>query len=501
MLVSILLIGTIYAVEVSYCCEKTKTGVWCDNEPEDNCDDDYRKAPTSCEATSYCKLGCCYDGIEGTCMENTPQKVCENSNGVWEDEAQCDIPQCSLGCCLIGDQAAFVTQTRCKRLSSLYGLETNFRTDLNNEVQCILSATSGVKGACVFEKEYEKTCLFLTQKECNDMRLASEESNVEFHEGYLCSADALGTNCARPKEKGDKVKTTCVEGRDEVYFIDTCGNLANVYDDSKVFDAIYWAYIAGTKGGVEVDCGSAGSSNANSETCGNCDYYLGSTCKKAELGNSPTYGDYICEDLGCYEGNKKIADHGETWCAEAGGVSEIIIDNKGEIKVKGEDLPGGRYFRLVCYNGEVTVEPCADYRQEVCIQSEINGFKTAACRVNMWQDCYSQDDEDDCENTERRDCKWIGGDYIECVPRHAPGFDFWETDGGDAESLCSMATVTCEVKYEKKLGDDWKVKGDETCLDDDENIIPSWESDRNDMCIALGDCGSSVNYIGTQGYN
>jgi len=43
----------------------------------------------------------------------------------------------------------------------------------------------------------------------------------------------------------------------------------------------------------------------------------------------------------------------------------------------------------------VSVEACADYRQEVCLQSDIDGFKTAACRVNMWQDCSAQEEEKD----------------------------------------------------------------------------------------------------------
>jgi len=217
--------GIISAVETSYCCEKTTDGAWCQNAPSSDCNSAFRKTPTSCESTSYCRLGCCYDSQEGTCMENTPQKVCEEGNGIWQSDAECDIPQCTLGCCLIGDQASFVTQTRCKKLASLYGLEINFRTDLGDEVSCIASATSDAKGACVFEKEYARTCIFTTKKECTQM---TGNGTTEFHEGYLCSADSLGTVC------GPTEKTTCVEGREEVFFVDSCGNLANIYDASKI---------------------------------------------------------------------------------------------------------------------------------------------------------------------------------------------------------------------------------------------------------------------------
>jgi len=513
ILFGILLINfTLVSAQVSYCCEKIKDGgPWCMNAPENECDDSYRSVPTSCEATSYCRLGTCIDTQEGTCMENTPQVTCNvEDGGFWEEGNADELPQCQLGCCLIGDQAAFVTQTRCKTLSSLYGLETNYRTDIQSEMQCIASASPGVKGACVFEREYQKTCKLLTKQECQEMEISSGYSNVKFHEGYLCSAVELATNC------GPRGGTTCVEGKDEVYFLDTCGNLANVYDSNKINDATYWTYIAGV-GGVTI-C------NPASTTCGNCDYFSGTTCKEV-------LGKHVCEDLSCeYEG--KDYQHGETWCAKAKGIKD--------------NLPGSRYFRMVCYNGEVSVEPCADYRQEVCIQSEVNTFRTAACRVNMWQDCYAQDNAKDCTNEDKRDCKVIEGFSIltdengvslfldedgetadnSCVPLHNPGFDFWE-EGGDAESLCSLGTTMCIIDYEagifKTLGgkrgkivpneecvDACKDRGGEKddcedectakCVDEDGNLLDSWEEEMNEMCVSLGDCGSSLNYIGKEGY-
>ena len=480
-ILAIFLIGIVYA-DVSYCCEKTINGAWCQNAPIENCDNAFRKVPTSCEATSYCKLGTCVDSQEGTCMENSPQANCQEEGGVWDERDIDELPQCSLGCCLIGDQAAFVTQTRCKRLSSLYGLETNFRTDIQNEVQCILSATSDVKGACVFEKEYEKTCLFLSKKDCLDMQ--SGDSEVEFHEDYLCSAETLATNC------GPTEQTKCVEGEDEVYFIDTCGNLANIYDASKINDKSYWSRVIGK----DESCGANDpDGNANSATCGNCDYYLGSTCKiKRAQDAKPRYGDNICRDLNCeYEG--EIYKHGETWCADAKGT-----DN---------NLPGSRYFRLVCYNGEVSVEPCADYRQEVCIQSDIDGFKTAACRVNQWQDCYAQTSKLNCENKDKRNCEWIATSWKPrkgdnpgiiknqgaCVPMSAPGFDFWQA--GDTESLCSLGTTKCIVVFESGILSGKKCKKNCECLKD------SWKQDMKEICSSIGDCGSSTNYIGAKGYH
>ncbi len=471
----IFLICFISAQDVSYCCEKTNYNAWCQNEAEIKCDASFRKVPASCEATSYCKLGTCIDNTEGTCMENIPQRRCEDPNGdgsksdggVWFDKKSDELPQCNLGCCLIGDQAAFVTQTRCKRLSSLYGLETNFRTDIKNEMTCIASATSETRGACVFEKDYETTCLMLTQKECAQMIGKTENSsNIKFHKDYLCSDENLGTNC------GPSKKTTCVEGKDEVYFVDTCGNIANIYDSSKVNDKEYWSKIKSKSG----SCGF-GSSNADSSSCGSCDYYLGSTCKKysSSKDKKPNYGDSICRDLSCkYE--SKTYKHGETWCADSKGSKD--------------NLPGSRYFRLVCYNSEVTVEPCADFRQETCIQSDISGFKTAACRVNQWQDCYAQTNQANCENKDRRDCSWVKD---KCVPANAPGFDFWQA--GDAEQICSLGNRECVVVFEKKLS------GSKKCVKNCECLTEAWKTEMNKICTSLGDCGSKTNFIGIKGYH
>ena len=342
--VLVFMLGTVNTQESSYCCEKTIDGAFCQSASLSQCDSSFRSVQTSCEATAYCKLGTCVNSQEGLCFDNTPQSVCEKEEGVWYDQSSDELPQCQLGCCLAGDQAAYVTQTRCKTISSLYGLETNFRGDIQNEFECIASATSDVKGACVFEREYEKTCQLLTKRECQAMQASVD---TEFHEGYLCSADALATNC------GPRGGTSCSE--DKVYFLDTCGNLANIYDNSKKNNPDYWTYIKG----AEESCGYD-QSNAGSRDCGNCDYYAGSVCKanRDTKGNAALYGDYVCADLSCdYKGETK--EHGEVWCGT--NTKKGLIFN----------LPGSEYFRLLCYNGDVTVEPCDPWRATVCVQSEV----------------------------------------------------------------------------------------------------------------------------------
>jgi len=510
--------------EVSYCCEKTEAGAWCQTSPPASCaGSPFKTAPTSCAATSYCRLGTCVNSQEGTCLENTPQKVCQDNSGVWVEGKPEDIPQCQLGCCILGDQAAFVTQTRCKSLSGLYGLETNFRADIQSEAVCIASANPQEKGACVLDDGFSRNCRLLTRADCQQTETTSGGNmTIEFHAGLLCSAESLATNCGIPKNP----RTTCVEDKDEVYFLDTCGNLANIYDSSKAEDTEYWTAIK-TK---TESCGPD-SSNANSASCGNCDYLSGSTCKEYKRGNSqtpthPKNGEFVCADLNCkYKGN--TYQHGETWCANSSGTNK--------------NSPGSEYFKLVCYNGEVTVEQCDSFRQTICIQDDTqltDGgiFRNANCRANLWQECILQENKEDCENIDK-DCKWLEGQSIlkddegkmltldeegnlvqgggeksaACVPKYSPGFDFWN-NGSEAEELCAVASQNCIVKFQKSLLGDWKCKENCECIgikEGDKSAkgtiaataqVTGWIDERNQMCLALGDCGKSVNYIGKIGY-
>jgi len=460
-------------------------------------------------------------------MENTPQKVCNDAEGTWLDDAECNVPQCSLGCCVIGTQASFVTLTRCKRLSGLFGLETNFRTDIGNEASCIAVAASQDEGACVYESEFDRTCRYTTRGDClNAKTEEGQTSGTEFFEGYLCSAEELATNC------GPSQKTTCIEGKDEVYFVDTCGNPANIYDAKKLKDKSYWK----TKIDKSDSCGyNNKNGNAGNRGCGNCDYFGGSICSKG----SASYGNYVCKDLNCYDTeNGNDYKNGESWCEYDGKVGE------------GLDAVGSRHFRHICINGEEMIEPCDDYRNKVCLQDDIEfrgqTFTEAACRVNRWRDCMAQTDEEDCLNTDKRDCYWLGGAAFTglsitptttsssstsssgttfsggstggfgggitaqatapitgyaskdkdsssgvvfgggaCLPNVPPGLKFW--DEGDASNVCALGNSKCVVEYEKGVFTGKKITDNEECLD------PPYAEKMNEVCVSLGDCGAYVN--------
>lgn len=559
----IISLGLASAAEASYCCEKTLNGAWCQNDAQANCDPAFKSAPTACDSTSYCKRGCCFDSHEGLCMENTAQRVCEDAKGTWADDEKCDIIQCQLGCCVLADQGAFVTLTRCKQLSGFYGLETDFRKNINDELTCIATAGGEEKGACVKTDPATggKTCKFTTRSECKEgyaeiiVNVTNEttgeakaaEAGTGFYADILCSAEELGTEC------GPSQKTILLEGKDEVYFQDTCGNQANIYDAERYDDREYWKKVF-----RKSESCNYGSSNAGSTSCGNCDYFLGSIGRKATgiLGR-PAYGDYICIDLSCKSQGKR---HGESWC--------VSDSPSGD----GKDTAGSRHFKEVCLNGDVLTEPCADYRGEICIEGTFNGFSEAACRANRWQDCLQQEEKADCENTGIRDCLWKTGYYYSektlqieksigdeeakkleieqtpegvCLPNYPPGLNFWgasdatssssttgagtgnfssktpafgtgyvnptKTAGGtSASGACAVGNAKIAFKWEKvtrlwpRNDEAWECAND-ACKKFDKdpanaNITSSeaktWAKEMNEFCYRLGDCGGYINWLG-----
>ena len=174
--------------------------------------------------------------------------------------------------------------------------------------------------------------------------------------------------------------------------------------------------------------------------------------------------------------------------------------------------------------GEEIVEPCADYRQETCVQDDIDGFSQAGCVVNRWQDCILQNSSRDCLNEDQRDCQWtpilidkvekkdfikqslgsvnsllggIIGNKIEeneekdtnwrCTPKIAPGLQFWDSS---STSQCNLASQSCLVKYEKGLLSSKKCVENCECLDEKTAF------QFNLMCTNYGDCGADKNYIG-----
>ena len=492
------------------CCEKTLlSGLPCQDVPKEQCNLSARYVSTSCSATTYCRPGTCFDSGQGTCLDNTPQLNC-GPGGIWKTNPG---PECALGCCILGDQAAFVTLTRCKKLSADLGLETNYKTDVRSEATCIASVLGQEKGACVFESDFQNTCRITTRAACAG-GISENLTKGTFFTGKLCTATAafnalnISVNCGRQNKK------VCVTGKEEVYFVDTCGNIANIYDAAKVNDQVgYWEDIL-DKG----ESCNPNSANANSASCGNCNYLEGSICRTDSKGTAK------CTDLNCYDtSNGNDYKHGESWCV----YNDAGLSNTN-------NAVGSRFYKHICINGEEVLEQCDDFRQQVCIGDSINylnvTFSQAACRANRWQDCKSQGSQSTCENSDARDCTWLPeitaktgsepktltskGSEAKlktvspgvCVPTVSPGLRFWE--GSEAGSVCGQGSITFQSKYEKSLS------GDKTWTDIrvDKNGNPSavWLGRVSTECHSLGDCvgsltpsgigsvsGSKINWLGT----
>ncbi len=498
--------------EGTLACIKSKDGKYCQEYPASECADKCEEAciPARKDSLSQCRLGTCYDNIEGTCQANSPEVTCEEGNGEWLDDPLGNQAQCKKGCCVLGDQALFSTQQQCSRQGQLYGIEGDFRAEVDTELECVLLSKTQEEGACVFEQEFENTCKFTTKANCLQI-------NGDFRSGVLCSNPELKTNCKPQATAG------CVANKDEIYWFDSCGNRENIYDENKVR-----SYNNGRTLTNNQSCsiGTASNPLANQNTCGNCNYLLGSSCglkTDTEKLNDATK-DVVCRDLRCVDEDGERRENGESWCAYQGsiGVDEEIKKTKkdGSIEYdfqRATDTPGSRHFRQVCIDGEIRTEPCADYRNEICVQADtkIEGssreFSSAACRINRWQQCieYNIDLQSktnpDGKTIEERnelcgknpDCFLKSVDVDEgfafdlCAPKYPEGFNLKTVETGSAaQKLCGLASQTCTVIYVADMG------GDFECVANCECESKAFAEQLNDLCMSLGDCGTKVNYVG-----
>jgi len=465
-------------------CLENVNGTICQEYPSNTCDENCVEPclPGPREDFEICKLGTCLDPEQGTCSANTPKAVCENSGGEWSEQPP---GQCNLGRCIIGDgtQTQYTTEITCNVISQGTGVETEWQS-VANEIECLLLAGQQDVGACVFETDFENNCQFTTQAACSEI-------GGEFHIDLLCTNPDLETICEITED------TTCVEGKDEVHFVDSCGNVANIYDWTKKNNVNYWS----VKVAKENSCSLQSGNNplAKQKTCGNCVYLLGSICgTPGPNDKNPNIGEFVCKDLSCtdeWENNRK---NGESWCAFDG---RIGLDNENQANTeRSVDVPGSRHYRRVCLDGEVRTDPCADFRNEICVENrdESISFSSAACRINQWQVCISANTDvnklDNCEKN--TDCSLHKVDFDTyfkfdmCTPKYPPGFDLQTSGGAEiGEGICSLASQTCTLIEVKKFSG-WKCEVNCHCRE------VGFTETMNNLCLSLGDCGGSVNVAG-----
>lgn len=318
----------------------------------------------------------------------------------------------------------------------------SFDETVLSEQECIAKSRSEEKGCCVSGNE----CKFSSRASCSSssLVLSGNSTGEGFYPGMLCSNDKLNCDCAKQQ------KTGCVPGFDEVFWFDSCGNMENIYSSDKV--ASY------NNGYVLPKDDSCNLKSPNDPSCGNCDYSSGTICGAAPKDVNVKFGNFVCRDVNCDDVFKDFVSpnsgapkkNGESWC---------IYDT---FPGMARDAVGSRHFRHVCANGEEFVEPCRDFREEICIQGLINNkpassasssfafsgdYVEAACRDNRWEDCFScnsmtscgGDCSDQgpeccvkkcCQESSVRDCFFLQAGITStgsgvCVPDVPPGFVFW----------------------------------------------------------------------------
>ena len=459
-------IGIVSAAVEGACCLDT-----CDNVIPDYTGCSQELVPTTCEDTDECQLGCCVDTEEGICTVNSPKGKCESKGGDWNSGTSCSISACKEGCCVLENTAKFMTQQNCKTLSSG---NMDFR-QISYE-SCFNIFTSQFEGACVFSSG---NCKFGTEAQC-----ISDKGS--FYEGYLCSYESLNTNCKKQDSIG------CVEGKNEIYWFDSCGNRENIYSSDKTVSWNEGSILA-----KENSCNIVDSTN-----CGNC-ASASSMCSATKTGETHVAdGNFFCKDLSCKNAPDNVGtkdrSNGENWCLYDGYIGE------------GKDTVGSEHYLAMCVNGKVEVDRCGEYRTSLCqqrkIESESDSYTTSNCVPNQAIKCHSitnnyfgtEMDEGDlevmkekCNKEEHCTIKNVEiSEYFKfstCVPKYTTGDILTDAyDGG----ICEWASRDCAVYYEKDFWGNWVAKENKECE------TPEFAKQMNELCISIGDCGSYVNYLG-----
>ncbi|MBI2044207.1 hypothetical protein HYT24_02480 [Candidatus Pacearchaeota archaeon] len=472
-LITIKQIGVVSAQDINnatlQCCTVTNSGALCQDTVTEFISSTSPNScanplPTKCSETSMCVTGTCIynDGL--TCAANAPKQACESSKGNWTNLGIFEVPQCQKGACILGNNAQITTKKHCEALSNSQGLPINFQLGMNEaNLSAVIQSQSSLQGACITASG---SCRFVSNSECTNI-------SGMFYSGTLCSNTDLNTSC-KPSPQ-----TKCSNGN--VYFLDTCGNLANVYDSSKINSTEYWNSVS------QESC-TINSTNP-AKSCGKCDSITSSQCSSANK-TQVDYGSYICKDLTCNDEKGKQRQNGESWCSYDGYVGE------------GKDLVGSEHWLVSCSNGEVKKNICGNYRSKICQQKDITDgdktFSIASCIVNEAIKCIDYNGDEDmskkCNGNSQCLSKNIKIDskfeFDICLPQYPRGFDMKEETVTGSDVLCSIANTECTVVYVKTLSGGWK------CAENCDCEKKEFSEKMNDFCVALGDCGSYINYVG-----
>ncbi len=480
-------------------CLLDNNGSYCQEYPSSVCNSECTSSCFPGRRTDFssCQLGTCFDTDLGLCSAGSPRASCENSGGTWYAQAPV---QCNRGCCLVSpdssggaQQAKLSTSQECNNLGQTIGAPVNWDSQITGEIQCLQKVRTQREGACVLEfldQEQKYNCQFTSEVKCLT-------NGGEFYPNQLCTNPQLNTKCETTEN------AQCFDDEDGLYFVDSCGNKANIYDYEKRNVASYWNSVVP----IEQSCSLIKDSSGritNEQRCGNCDYLQGSICgsARASLDTSPLNGgQYVCRDLTCVDeaDNNKVRKHGESWCAFDSWTG--LDGAEGTNQERAVDVPGSKHYRKLCFEGEIRTEPCAEYRNGVCVEQDVsNDFTNAQCRVNTGALCtkYNENADELAKCEESPDCylKHVELDKFKfdvCLPKYPTGFELTDEPQPDSAAICKAATQTCTYYEKKNIEGRWECKINCQCKD------AEFAQTMNNLCMSLGDCGSHVNLAGELG--
>lgn len=465
------------------CCEVDYSGVKCSTNISSECSMGFHEG-AFCTDVPACIEGCCYDTGRGIFDSPVFGADCNLPGWQWVAEPNCNIPEAQVGCCVLGEYGQYVTEGECDVLASTDGLENVVWDSDSSDLECAMIARSLDLGACI-----------TNDGECTVTTLESCGSSNNFILDHLCTSPEANTTCEPTTE------TMCVDGKDGVYFRDSCGNQGNIYYSSKVDDQEYWTYI---KDPTESCDNELSGGSVESSSCGNCIRQF-AYCSE-DKNNDYTEMDHYCKSTSCdavIDGQDVTVMNGESWCTYQGKVGG------------GDDVVGSEHILNECQFGDILPLECGIHRNEICIQNNTvdnSGnilVRDARCIGNNANECLNlntlEDNEEALEECETLPhCKIQNItiseqlDFRICVPEHPTGFDLnADIDRVDSDITCGLASLSCYVQLDRQLVGERENRIDKCVAKTNTECMEQvFVDEMNEFCRRLGDCGGEVNYIG-----
>jgi len=521
------------------CCSETEDENFCQYADKTECKPGSQIYNGRCENFDACKTGCCdltnvpsLNGQDSKCYTNVAKADCNAKGGNFLSDSSCNYQQCNSGCCVVGGECALTTEAGCKSLTSQFpDLNLDFRNDVIIEFECSGVCAVNKNGCCVTQDENANNCNFASEQECN-------LKDGLFYEGRNCGEVPNG-KCDDCKQK---TNLGCVEGLNDVYWFDSCGNRGDIVKSTDVsafneLSETLGEEINSFNGKCDLNkgfkCGEISENGVKHAGCVSLNCV--DVWDNPRVDEDGSCGDRINDvkpNDPCFTDDKfdrnNPRKNGESWCE--------YDDNSGP----GLDLPGTRHYRHYCENGVEKVDDCVGYRETICRQAEITfsdssetmSYATCAPNrvINEVQDCSKCIDRECCQNIDKRDCLWVSSDKdttnkllkeaaerknqivnkygkenvsveIEsdasldkkgfCVPLVPPGNAFWQSEGNCDAVNANNVLKSVNVKFAGVH--EWDCEYG--CRALGINFLKS----SNQICNSYGDCGAKYNLAGEWG--